>query len=194
MAYYQPHGVGYPGGYPAMGAPMMGAPMGVSYGRTVTMPVGLGRATSPWTSYPVFPYQGYPVYSMMYPGQPLPANMYYKPVWGPKREMKLQRLYYEVCRDGIITPQEIQYCLHRFGYNVDFYIAQWVLFNLDLNRDGHISYEEFKIGIMQFVVGWPRTRNPMKMHIMKPHYVSGYNWAMDPMFAVSPYARMWRPY
>ena len=62
-------------------------------GTFVSPAYGLGRATMPWSNYPVFPYQGYPVWNTLYPGQPIPGNMYFKPIWTPKREMKLYRLY-----------------------------------------------------------------------------------------------------
>lgn len=40
---------------------------------------------------------------------------------------------------------------------------------------------------MQFIVGWPRCRNPMKA-MYKPHYASNYNWTMNPMYVMLPHA------
>eukprot|EP01105_Mastigella_eilhardi_P026535 TRINITY_DN772_c0_g2_i3.p1 TRINITY_DN772_c0_g2~~TRINITY_DN772_c0_g2_i3.p1 ORF type:complete len:209 (+),score=45.94 TRINITY_DN772_c0_g2_i3:65-691(+) len=196
-----PMGMGMGMGMPNPMGTSMGMGMGMGMGMpspmmtmgpaTLVTPTygGYGMCRQPWTSYPVFPYAGYPVWATLYPGQMLPPNMYFKPIWTMKREMKLQRCYMEVVRDGVITPYEVQYVLHKFGYPVDFFIAQWVLFNLDRNRDGRISYEEFKLGVMQFVVGWPRGRNQMKP--WKMHYAANYNWATNPLFMASPYVSTW---
>jgi len=127
---------------------------------------------------------GYPVFSGA-----LGANMYYKPIWSPKRENKLALLYQQVMADGVVTPQEIQIVLNRFGYNIGLYEAQWFLHTLDINRDGMISYPEFRNGVQQFVLTWPKTRNPAKP--WKAHYAPGYNWTTHPGFPMN-FRNLWR--
>lgn len=129
---------------------------------------------------------GYPVFS-----GPLGPNMYYKPIWTPKREMKLQRLYAACVADGVVTPQEIQIVLNRFGYNIGLREAQWFLHTLDINRDGIISFPEFKLGVQQFVMTWPKMRNPAKP--WKAHYAPNFNWSMQPGFPMQ-YRHLWRFY
>eukprot|EP00727_Mastigamoeba_balamuthi_P008158 m51a1_g3963 hypothetical protein (175) ;mRNA; r:376996-377924 len=162
MAYY----AGGPGMY---GAPMMGAPM---------MAPGYGCPIPGYTG-------GYPVWS-----QPLMDGMYYKPIWTPKREMKLQKVYYECVRDGIITFNEVMYILHKFHYTTITQMdAQWFFYTLDRNRDGRIDYCELSMAMQEFVVRYPRMRNPCKT-FMKPHYTYGYNWMSSPYFPQT-YGSLW---
>eukprot|EP00727_Mastigamoeba_balamuthi_P007829 m51a1_g3667 hypothetical protein (157) ;mRNA; r:256684-264260 len=140
---------------PAYGAPAYGMPVAMA---------------------PAFP-AGYPVYT-----QVLAPNMYYKPIWTPKREAKLQRLYWEVIRDGVITFNEILYILQKFGFTtITPYEAQWFFFTLDRNRDGRVDYVELRMAMQEFVMRYPRTRNPYKMY-SKPHYTMGYDWTTSAMF------------
>jgi len=129
---------------------------------------------------------GYPVFN----GQ-LGANMYYKPIWTPKREAKLQRAWYEIAGDGAITFNEILRLLAVFGYRVSTYEAQWFFNTLDSNRDGRIDYPEVRQAMQQFVMTYPRCRNPNKMYKMKPWYQPGYNWRANPMFP-GQYGHLWR--
>lgn len=57
--------------------------------------------------------------------------------------------------------------------------AQRILQTLDRNGDGRISLDEFRLGVQQFIMGWPRTRHPSKPQ--KPHHMAGYNWTSHPM-------------
>jgi len=47
-------------------------------------------------------------------------------------------------------------CLIKFGYLVNDMQAMQILYTLDTNRDGHISYQEFNAGIRQFAAVFPR--------------------------------------
>jgi len=116
--------------------------------------------------------------------------MYFKPVWTPKREAKLQRVWYEISRDGQVGFGEIQRLLAAFHYMVSTYEAQWFYNTLDRNHDRCIEFNEVRTGMQQFVMTYPRTRNPMKMHINKPWYQPGYNWRSHPGF-LGQYAHLW---
>jgi len=146
------------------GAPMPGAPMGMAGG---------------------FP-TGYPVFS----GQ-LGPNMYFKPVWTPKRDAKLQKEWYKIARDGRVTHKEIKKLLEKFHYKVNDYEAQWFYNTLDRNRDGRIDMPEVRIAMQQFIMTYPRYRNPKKGGRVKPWYTSGYNWRSHPGFCTQ-YAHLWR--
>lgn len=169
--------VGGMAGYGPMGG--YGMPMG-GYGMGMGMPVG-----APMPMGGGFP-TGYPVFT----GQLMP-NMYYKPIWTPKREAKLQRAWYEIARDGVISYNEIMRLLAVFGYNISVYEAQWFYNTLDRNRDGRIDYHELRTAMQQFVMTYPRVRNPMKMYKVKPWYTPGYNWRMSPLFPAQ-YGYLWR--
>lgn len=129
---------------------------------------------------------GYPVFR----GTLMP-NMYYKPIWTPRREMKLQRAWYEIARDGVISYGEIMRLLAVFGYHVSPYEAQWFYNTLDRNHDGRIDYVELRAAMQQFVMTYPRVRNPMKMYKVKPWYGTGYNWRMNPLFPAR-FSSLWR--
>jgi len=158
-----------PGAMP--GAPMTGMPG--------TMP---GAPVAAAGGFPT----GYPVFS----GQ-MTSNMYYKPIWTPKREAKLQRAWYEIAGDGAITFNEILRLLAVFGYRVSPYEAQWFFHTLDSNRDGRIDFPEVRAAMQQFVMTYPRVRNPNKMYKMKPWYNMGYNWRAHPGFP-GQYGHLWR--
>jgi len=166
---------GYPGapmpGYP--GAPMPGMPC-------APMP---GMPGAPMAG--GFP-TGYPIFS----GQ-IGANMYYKPVWTPKREAKLARVWYEIARDGCITFHEIIKLLDKFHYKVSPYEAQWFFNTLDVNHDGRIDYPEVRAAMQQFIMTYPRYRNPAKSGRFKPWYQPGYNWRSHPGFPMQ-YGHLWR--
>jgi len=130
--------------------------------------------------------RGYPVFQ----GR-LGPNMYYKPIWTPKREAKLQRAWYEIARDGRISYNEIIRLLAVFGYTVSPYEAQWFFNTLDANHDGRIDYVELRMAMQQFVMTYPRARNPRKMGRMKPWYNAGYNWRAHPGFP-GQYGHLWR--
>eukprot|EP01106_Pelomyxa_sp_JSP_P009315 TRINITY_DN2534_c0_g1_i2.p2 TRINITY_DN2534_c0_g1~~TRINITY_DN2534_c0_g1_i2.p2 ORF type:complete len:161 (-),score=33.47 TRINITY_DN2534_c0_g1_i2:122-604(-) len=147
--------------------------MGASAGVVVTgMPVGMKCHVAP---------PGYGSPFPIYRGQ-LTQGMYYKPIWTQNRDHKLAKLYREVTKDGVIKAKEIKHVLHKFGYHVSESEAQWILLTLDLNHDGHISWEEFRFGIQQFCMSWPRTLDPKKAYKHKPHYDPRYNWTTHPQF------------
>jgi len=179
---YQPPMPGMPGyGQP----PMPGMPGYGMTGYQAPMPGMPGYGMPPAAPAGGFP-GGYPVFS----GQ-LGANMYYKPIWTPKREAKLQRAWYEIARDGHITFNEIMRLLAVFHYHVSPYEAQWFFNTLDCNHDGRIDYAEVRIAMQQFVMTYPRVRNPSKMGRMKPWYQMGYNWRSHPGFP-GQYGHLWR--
>jgi len=149
-------------GQPMPGQPMPGAPMAGG-----------------------FP-AGYPVFSGV-----LGANMYYKPVWTPKREAKLVKVWAKIAKDGRITHKEIKKLLEKFHYKVNDHEAQWFFHTLDVNRDGRIDFPEVRLAMQQFVMTYPRTRNPKKAGRMKPWYNQGYNWRSHPNF-ISTYSHLWR--
>jgi len=170
----------YPGAAPMrpMGAPMPGAPM----------PMGAPMPGAPMPGAPMaggFP-PGYPVFSGV-----LGADMYYKPVWTPKRDAKLLKVWRKIAKDGRITHKEIKKLLEKFHYKVSDHEAQWFYHTLDVNRDGRIDYPEVRIAMQQFVMTYPRCRNPKKGGRIKPWYNKGYNWRSHPNFC-SQYAHLWR--
>jgi len=203
-------GYGAPGmmpGAPMPGAPMPGAPMpGMMPG--APMPGMMPGAPMPGAPMPGMPGYGRPPMPGMMPGAPvaaaggfpggypvfsgqMTANMYYKPVWTPKRDAKLQRVWFEIAHDGCITFNEIISLLARFHYNVTPYEAQWFFNTLDCNHDGRIDFPEVRAAMHQFVMTYPRVRNPMKMGRMKPWYQMGYNWRAPPGFP-GQYGHLWR--
>ena len=155
------------------------------YGAPPPMPPPMGAPMPPMPMAGGFP-AGYPVFR----GTLMP-NMYYKPIWTPRREMKLQRAWYEIARDGVISYNEIMRLLAVFGYHVSPYEAQWFYNTLDRNHDGRIDYVELRAAMQQFVMTYPRVRNPMKMYKVKPWYGAGYNWRMNPLFPVR-FSSLWR--
>jgi len=164
-------------GAPMPGAPMPGAPMpGMMPGAPMpgAMPGAMGG----------FP-PGYPVFSGT-----LGADMYYKPVWTAKREAKLQKVWYKIAKDGRITHKEIKKLLEKFHYRISDHEAQWFYHTLDRNRDGRIDYPEVRIAMQQFIMTYPRYRNPKKAG-MKPWYNRGYNWRSHPGFCTQ-YGHLWR--
>jgi len=163
---------------PGYGAPMPGAPM-------PGMMPGAPMPGAPMAMAGGFP-TGYPIFR----GQ-MTANMYYKPIWTPKREAKLQRAWYEIARDGAITYNEILRLLAVFHYHVSPYEAQWFFNTLDCNHDGRIDFAEVRAAMQQFVMTYPRVRNTNKMFKMKPWYQMGYNWRAHPGFPTQ-YGNLWR--
>eukprot|EP00727_Mastigamoeba_balamuthi_P013800 m51a1_g9042 hypothetical protein (153) ;mRNA; r:5748-6618 len=128
---------------------------------------------------------GYPVWT-----QPLREGMYYKPIWTPKREAKLEKLYYESARDGMFSYNEVMHILHKFHYDtITPEEAQWFFYTLDRNRDGRIEYPELRQAMQEFVVRYPRTRNPYKT-CDKPHYTYGYDWSSSPYYNQN-YGNLW---
>lgn len=180
MAYYPGScgggGCGAPGGYgyPPQGYPPpgYGAPPPV-YGVPAPYPGGYAPAPVAAGGFPA----GYPIYT----GQ-LTANLYYKPIWTPKRERKLEKYWYEFVRDGVVTFNEVMHILHKFGYMVSPYEAQWFFYTLDRNRDGRVDYAELRQAMMEFVVRYPRQINPAKAYRVKPWYTSGYDWTTNQAF------------
>jgi len=155
------------------GAPMPGAPMpGMMPGAPMPPPGG-------------FP-SGYPIFR----GQ-LTANMYYKPIWTPKRDAKLRKVWFKIARDGRITYKEIIKLLDEFHYKVSPQEAMWFYNTLDVNRDGRIDFPEVRIAMQQFIMTYPRYRNPKKMGRMKPWYQMGYNWRSHAGFPAQ-YGHLWR--
>ena len=161
-----PPGMHPPGMMPGMMQPGMGMGMGMSMGM---------RPPMVYSQAPM----GYPTPFPVYTGA-MQAGMYFKPVWSPKRMQKLQKAYYDVTKDGVITPKEMKKVLKKFGYKISPYEAQWILATLDRNRDGRIDFNEFYMGIQQFCMSWPRHRNPSKA--AKAHHVANYNWGGHPGF------------
>ena len=109
---------GYPPGYvaPGMMAPGMVAPGMMAPGMVVQPGMPVAMAGGGGGGYPA----GYPIFTGA-----LTPDMYYKPIWTPKREMKLQAIWYQITCDGVITFREIMRVLHHFGYRVSEYEAQW---------------------------------------------------------------------
>jgi len=167
-------GAPMPMGGPMPGAPMPGAPMPGAPMPGAPMPMAGG-----------FP-PGYPVFT----GQ-LAPNMYYKPCWTPKREAKLQKVWHKIAKDGRVTHKEIKKLLDEFHYKVSDRDAQWFYYTLDRNHDGRIDYPEVRLAMQQFIMTYPRYRNPKKSGRMKPWYNRGYNWRSHPGFC-SQYAHLWR--
>jgi len=163
------------GPHPPMGGPVppMGGPRPPMGGPVP--PMG-GPRPGPVPPAGGFP-RGYPVFS----GQMAP-NMYFKPIWTPKREMKLQRVWGMIIADGRVGYEEIPRLLAAFHYQVSPYEAQWFYNTLDGNHDGRIDFPEVRAAMQQFVMTYPRMRNPAKMHKVKPYYQPGYNWRAHPGF------------
>jgi len=199
----------YPG-QPYPGQPYPGQPMGYPGQPYPGQP--MGYPGQPYPGQPGMPgmYPGQPGMPGMYPGQPgmgvmtggfpagypifsgqMTANMYYKPIWTPKREAKLQREWFQIARDGAVTFNEVMRLLHKFHYNVTPYEAQWFFNTLDCNHDGRIDFPEVRAAMQQFVMTYPRTRSPKSMHKMKPWYTAGYNWRAHPGFP-GQYGHLWR--
>ena len=124
----------------------------------------------------------------MFMGQ-LQPNMYFKPVWTPKRDAKLQRSYQQIMASGAMNAMTVMNSLKLFGYHMQQNEAQQLLYHLDKNGDNSVSFDEFRTTIQQLCVTYPRTRNPAKPP--KPHHAQGYQWSAHPMFP-KQYASFWR--
>eukprot|EP01106_Pelomyxa_sp_JSP_P012502 TRINITY_DN348_c0_g1_i15.p1 TRINITY_DN348_c0_g1~~TRINITY_DN348_c0_g1_i15.p1 ORF type:complete len:225 (+),score=59.70 TRINITY_DN348_c0_g1_i15:452-1126(+) len=84
----------------------------------------------------------------------------------------------------------MQMVLHKFGYEVTEDEARWILSSFDLNKDGNISFDEFRYGMQAFCMTRPRMITPGKMP--KPYHQVGYNWTAHPDFP-QRLAYLWRP-
>eukprot|EP01107_Rhizomastix_libera_P000900 TRINITY_DN116_c0_g1_i5.p1 TRINITY_DN116_c0_g1~~TRINITY_DN116_c0_g1_i5.p1 ORF type:complete len:167 (-),score=36.75 TRINITY_DN116_c0_g1_i5:120-620(-) len=93
-----------------------------------------------------------------FPTMAVGPGMYIKQQWSDKREKKLYKIYHKAVKDGVITPKELKKCLIKFGYMVNDMQAMQILYTLDTNRDGHISYQEFNSGVKRFAAVFPRTK------------------------------------
>jgi hypothetical protein len=145
---------------PGMGMGMGMPPPGMGMGMGMP-PAGMAVGMAGPIRYPSFAGQ-------------LAANMFYKPIWTHKREHKLQKIYYKITKDGVITHKEILKVLKEFHYELSLGEAQMFFSVLDRNRDGHISLEEFRLALQEFVVAYPRMMNPKKAR--KAHHAHGYAW------------------
>ena len=99
------------------------------------------------------------------PGFPVLAptgGLVIKNTWSPKREQKLRKMYREIVADGRVTPKEVKKVLKKMGYYVDEHQAQQVLFAMDTNRDGRISFDEFYVAMKTFSMNFPKTPKALR--------------------------------
>jgi hypothetical protein len=119
--------------------------------------------------------------AMGYPSAPVGPGMDMKSSWTPRREKKLALLYKLYMTDGVLTPKELQDCLKRyfdtsfflcficshfpfpfpfpllsFGYSLSDMQALQMVKTMDTNQDGHIDFEEFRVGMKELVTCFPK--------------------------------------
>jgi len=96
-----------------------------------------------------------PVYPPeLVPGLPtLPANDKHKikDKWDEKREKKLRTAYDEIMKDKYMSVAEVKDCLAQLGYNLEDQQCLAFLYTIDKNKDGQISWEEFRDGVKELV-------------------------------------------
>jgi len=101
-----------------------------------------------------------PVYpSTLVPGLPtLPADDKHKikDKWDEKREGKLRAAYDEIMKDQYMSVAEVKSCLAQLGYNLDDQQCLAFLYTIDKNRDGRISWEEFRDGVKELVTRYAK--------------------------------------
>lgn len=74
------------------------------------------------------------------------------PEWGQQRESRLRQLYQQfTATDGVLSLDELQQILYAFGMQLDQQQTMQFLYNTDANKDGNISFDELRCGMMQLV-------------------------------------------
>jgi len=74
-----------------------------------------------------------------------------KDKWDEKREKKLRTAYDEIMKDQYMSVAEVKACLSQLGYELDEKQCLSFLYTIDKNRDGRISWEEFRDGVKALV-------------------------------------------
>lgn len=119
-----------------------------------------------------------------------PKTMYYKPIWTQKRENKFIGLWYRSLAYPF-TREVLQQFLKAFRYFVTDGEAVQFLSTLRRDKAGHVSAVELRLAFQEFVVRYPKMRDPKKFY--KPHYLDGYNWLDSPYFP-RKYIRIYSEY
>ena len=70
--------------------------------------------------------------------------------------------------------------LRAFRYYVTDAEAVQFLSTLRRDRAGHVAAVELRLALQEFVVRYPKVRDPRKYY--KAHYLDGYNWLESPYF------------
>jgi len=99
------------------------------------------------TSGPVYP----TTLSLGLPTLPADDKHKIKDRWDEKREKKLQTAYNEIMKDQFMSVAEVKACLLEMGYDLNDQQCLSFLYTIDKNRDGRISWEEFRDGVKQLV-------------------------------------------
>lgn len=105
--------------------------------------------------------------------------MYYKPIWTQKRENKFIGFWYRSLSYPF-TREIAQHFLGAFRYFVTDNEAVQFVSTLHRDKAGHVSAEDLRLAFQEFIVRYPKTRNPAKYY--KPHYLDGFNWLESPYF------------
>ena len=94
----------------------------------------------------------------------LPANDKHKmkDKWSEKREKKLRANYDEIMKDQYMSVAEVKSCLGQMGYALDDQQCLSFLYTIDKNRDGRISWEEFRDGVKELVTRYAQNGKDKK--------------------------------
>jgi len=79
-----------------------------------------------------------------------------KSEWNEKREKKLRSAYNEIMKDQYMSVAEVRKCLLEMGYDLNDQQCLCFLYTIDKNRDGRISWEEFRDGVKQLVTSFAK--------------------------------------
>jgi len=76
--------------------------------------------------------------------------------WNEKREKKLHTAYNEIMKDQYMSVAEVKQCLLEMGYDLNDQQCLSFLYTIDKNRDGRISWEEFRDGVKELVTKYAK--------------------------------------
>ena len=110
------------------------------------------------TSRPVYP----PTLQLGLPTLAADGKHKIKDKWSEKREKKLHKAYVEIMRDQYMSVAEVKHVLEKMGYILNDQQCLCFLYTIDTNRDGHISWEEFRDGVRQLVAVYAKNGKKKK--------------------------------